>query len=132
MPEPRVHSLLQDCLRPLKLKPTARDTLQEFIDIDVTADDLVQILNRNLAYRDMFERFVQKRIKPAAGGDKKDAQEPSPTHRLVSLLGMIGSRNFILALRMSRLHTGHFPVKDDGSVDLKAGDFLKRASDIEE
>ncbi len=129
-----MHLLLQDCLRPLRLKPTARDTLREFIDIDVTADDLVRILNRNLAYRDMFERFVQKKIKPPSGGEKKDGEvkEPSPTHRLVSLLGMIGSRNFILALRMGRLHTGKFPVQEDGGVDLKAGDFLKRATEIEE
>lgn len=120
---------LQNCL-PLRLGPTARDTLQEFIDIDVSADDLVRILNRNQAYRDLFSRFVNQKT----GRTPKEGEEAeeSPTHRLISLLGMIGSRNLILSLRMHRNAEGSFPVDGEGGVNIKAGDYLKRAMDFEE
>ena len=42
---------------PFRLGATARETLQEFIDIDVTAGDLTRILNTNQVYRDLFFRF---------------------------------------------------------------------------
>lgn len=114
---------------PLRLGETAHDTLQEFIDIDVSADDLVRILNRNGAYRDLFSRFtLQKAVKKEDGSD--DA--PSPVHRLISLLGMIGSRNLIIAIRMHKMAFGSFPVLEDGNVDIKAGDYLKKALEIEE
>jgi hypothetical protein len=116
---------------PLKLGPTARDTLQEFIDIDVSADDLVRILNRNQAYRDLFSRFVNKKTgkQPKEGEAEK---EGSPTHRLIALLGMIGSRNLILSLRMHRNAEGKFPIDAEGNVDLKAAEYLNRAMEIEE
>ncbi len=133
MPEPRIHNLLESAIFPLRLRPTARDTLQEFIDIDVTNDDLVRILNNNHAYRDIFERFVQKKIRRTSTDEKKDGDKDStPTHRLIGLLGMIGSRNFILTLRMLRSVTGKFPIQEDGSVDVKTSEYLKCCMDMEE
>jgi HD-like signal output (HDOD) protein len=124
---------------PLRLGPTARDTLQEFIDIDVTADDLVRILHRNRVYRDLFSRFVDQKTQPrkaAKSKEEKEAEAPkepsSPIHRLISLLGMIGSRNLILALRMHKALEGKFPLSEDGAVDLKASEYLKRAIETEE
>lgn len=119
---------------PYKLGLTARDTLQEFVDIDVSADDLVRILNRNQMYRSLFFRFVSKKT---AAPEKKKPEEKakeqdSPTHRLVSLLGMIGSRNLILAIQLFRSKEGAFPVQPDGSVDLKASDLLKNAIEFED
>lgn len=128
---------------PMLLGRTARDTLQEFIDIDVTAGDLVRILNENQAYRDLFFRFVNKKTakkeKPpeAAQGEASPAtsekkEPPSPTHRLISLLGMLGSRNLILALRIHRLTERRFPVSAEGDVEVQAGDYLKRALEAED
>lgn len=123
---------------PLRLGRTARETLQEFIDIDVTAGDLVRILNENQVYRDLFFRFVAKKTAKLSRGpskeEAKDGKKPesSPTHRLINLLGMIGSRNLMLALRMHRLTEGSFPVNPEGEVDLKASDYLKRSSEVEE
>lgn len=122
-----------DRFLPLRLGATARDTLQEFIDIDVSAEDLVRILNRNQAYKDLFARFVNQKTKgrPSAG-DKKGEEPVSPTHRLISLLGMLGSRNLILSLRMHKATAGAFPVKEDGAVDIKASDYVKFALECEE
>ncbi|MGZ3658363.1 MAG: HDOD domain-containing protein [Bdellovibrionota bacterium] len=129
---------------PLRLGPTARETLQEFIDIDVTAGDLERILNANQAYRDLFFRFVSqktakvpKQVVKAKDGEASikpdEPDEPaSPTHRLINLLGMLGSRNLILALRIHRLTEGRFPVSLEGNVDIKASDYLKRALEAED
>ncbi len=124
-----------DRFLPLKLGPTARDTLQEFIDIDVSAEDLVKILHRNHAYKDLFARFVNQKTQPRKSeeGEKTEGKEPpSPTHRLISLLGMIGSRNLILALRMHKALENRFPVNEEGAVDIKASDYLKHALEMEE
>lgn len=121
---------LQNCL-PLRLGPTARDTLQEFIDIDVSADDLVRILNRNQAYRDLFSRFVNQKTGRSTSKEG-ETPEDSPTHRLISLLGMIGSRNLILSLRMHRNAEGSFPVDAEGGVNIKASEYLKRSMEFEE
>lgn len=121
---------------PFRLGRTARDTLQEFIDIDVTAEDLSRILNENQAYRDLFFRFVSQKTarieKPKEGAEKPENAPPSPTHRLVSLLGMLGSRNLIVALRMHRLTNGRFPLSDDGKLELTASDSLKWALEAED
>lgn len=126
---------------PLRLGPTARDTLQEFIDIDVTAEDLVRILHRNQVYGDLFARFVNQKTqprrpkgqpKPGTPESTEPAVPESPTHRLISLLGMIGSRNLILSLRMHKALEGRFPVSEDGEVELKTLDYLKRAMETEE
>ncbi|MGZ3694816.1 MAG: HDOD domain-containing protein [Bdellovibrionota bacterium] len=125
-----------DRFLPYYLGATARDTLQEFIDIDVTADDLVRILNRNQVYRSLFFRFISKKTalpdKGAKPADGKSKEPDSPTHRLVSLLGMIGSRNLILALRLHRAKEGSFPISADGSVEIKSGDLLKTAIENED
>lgn len=130
---------------PFRLGRTARDTLQEFIDIDVTAGDLTRILNANQAYRDLFFRFVSQKTakaekpKPAVKAKDGEAEvvaeknEPeSPTHRLINLLGMLGSRNLILALRIHRLTEGRFPVTPDGKVEITAADYLKTALEAED
>jgi hypothetical protein len=134
-----------DQFLPLRLGRTARDTLQEFMDIDVTAEDLTRILNANQAYRDLFFRFVSQKTskaeRPQAPVKAKDgeaavtpeAREPaSPTHRLVNLLGMLGSRNLILALRLHRLAEGRFPVTPEGKVDISASEYLKLALEAED
>lgn len=127
----------------MRLGRTARETLQEFIDIDVSASDLERILNENQVYRDLFFRFVnQKTAKPvkvkAAPKEgeapaKPEKEEPqSPTHRLISLLGMLGSRNLILALRIHRLAAGRFPINEEGVVEIQASDYLKMALEAED
>ncbi len=120
-----------DLFLPLKIGKTVRDTLQEFLDIDVTAEDLVRILRKNQAYRELFSRFVNQKTKSATEGDGKDSL-PTPTHRLIGLLGMIGSRNLIVALRMHKQLEGTFPVTKEGNVDLQAGQYLKHAMEMEE
>ena len=128
---------------PLRLGRTARDTLQEFIDIDVTAGDLVRILNANQAYLDLFFRFVSQKtakiekapikIKDGEATATPGKEAPaSPTHRLISLLGMLGSRNLILALRIHRLTNGRFPVSLEGKVEISAADYLKLALEAED
>lgn len=121
---------------PLRLGRTAHDTLQEFIDVDVSASDLARILNDNQAYRDLFFRFVSQKTakieKPKEGEAKGKEEPPSPTHRLVNLLGMLGSRNLILALRIHRLAEGKFPFDEEGKLDIKAGDYLKLALEAED
>lgn len=126
---------LQEALFDLRLKATARNVLQEFIDIDVTSDDLVRILKENPAYKSLFERFVdQKTRKVKKEEDKKDGQEhQTPTHRLIALLGMIGSRNFLLSLREHKAIYGSFPLQPDGSLqDIKSNDYLNAALEFEE
>ena len=120
-----------DRFLPLRLGPTAHDTLQEFIDIDVSAEDLVRILNRNQTYRSLFFRFIAKKT-AAPEKEKGQKEDSSPTHRLVNLLGMIGSRNLIVALRMHRAATGIFPIGVDGEVDIKTSDYLKVSTEAEE
>jgi|GEM_PF-6517830 len=122
-----------DLFLPLRLGRTARDTLQEFIDIDVSTGDLARILNDNQAYHDLFFRFVSKKTAKLEKTAEGENPEPaSPTHRLVNLLGMLGSRNLILALRIHRLAHGSFPVAEGGEVQITAGDYLARALEAEE
>lgn len=122
-----------DQFLPLRIGGTVRETLQEFVDIDVTAGDLVRILRKNQAYRELFSRFVNQKNKSVDNSDAKEgAPPPIPTHRLIGLLGMIGSRNLIIALRMHKQLEGSFPITEEGNVDLQVGHYLKRATDIEE
>jgi HD-like signal output (HDOD) protein len=114
-----------DLFLPLRLGKTARETLQEFIDIDVSAGDLVRILNENQAYRDLFFRFVSRKTAKT----EKDSDAPSPTHRLINLLGMLGSRNLILALRLHRLTEGKLP---DEPGDLNPSNLLRLAIEAED
>jgi HD-like signal output (HDOD) protein len=132
-----------DVFLPMRLGRTARETLQEFIDIDVTANDLTRILNQNQAYRDLFYRFVAKKtarlekqavvVKDGEASVKAAKEEPpSPTHRLINLLGMLGSRNLILALRFHRLTNGSFPVTPEGDVEIQASDYVKLGLEAED
>lgn len=130
-----------DRFMPLLLGPTAHGALQEFIDIDVTADDLVRLLRADKPYKQLFARFVKKKIRYRAPGEEeekkgekgeKKAAPPTPTHRLVSLLGMIGSRNLIISLRMHEAVYGTFPEDQEGNLDIKASDYLKTAMQFEE
>jgi hypothetical protein len=129
-----------DRFLPFNLGPTAAGALQEFIDIDVTADDLVRLLQQNRAYHELFSRFVQKKMR-RRDPDDEDSDEksklPAPvktgvTHRLVGLLGMIGSRNLILCLRMNRAIYGSFPLDESGNLDIKTSQFLKYSVQAEE
>jgi hypothetical protein len=117
---------------PLRLGPTAGATLQEFVDIDVSAEDLVRILRGNQAYKDLFARFVNQKTQPTKEAEEGKNKPSSPTHRLIGLLGMIGSRNLILALRMHKALHGTFPTAQDGSLDLNTPEYLKRALEAEE
>jgi hypothetical protein len=118
-----------DLFRPLRLGATARETLQEFADIDVTAEDLVRILKKNQAYRELFSRFVNQKT----GSQKtEEGKNESPTHRLIGLLGMMGSRNLILSLRMHKCMEGKFPINEEGNVEVQVSNYLKRAIDLEE
>lgn len=121
-----------DRFRPLRLGPTARNTLQEFVDIDVTASDLAGILRRNQAYRNLFARFVHAKIKPKAAEGEAPPKDSGPVHRMIGLLGMIGSRNLIVSLRMHKAVTGQFPVDEAGEVNVKASDYVKRATEAED
>ncbi len=116
---------------PLRLGVTAADTLQEFIDIDVSADDLVRILNRNGVYKNLFASFVQQKTGKTEAKEGQEEQA-SPTHRLIGLLGMLGSRNLILALRMHRAVDGRFPIDEEGKLEVNAPDSLKRALEVED
>ncbi len=124
----------------MRIGRTARETLQEFVDIDVTADDLSRILNENQAYRDLLFRFVnqktaktEKKQPPKEGeGGKDEPPPPSPTFRLVNLLGMLGTRNLIVALRILRLAQGKFPFDEDGSLQVEAPKVLKQAIEAED
>ena len=120
---------------PFRLGRTARETLQEFIDIDVTAEDLSRILNENQAYRDLFFRFVSQKTAKAEKpneGEKAENAPPSPTHRLVSLLGMLGARNLVVALPLHRLTDGRFPLTDEGKLELTATETVKWALEAED
>jgi hypothetical protein len=122
-----------DLFRPLLLGATARETLQEFADIDVTAEDLVRILKKNQAYRELFSRFVNQKTKGTQAPSEDGKKQPeSPTHRLIGLLGMMGSRNLILSLRMHKCMEGKFPINEDGNVEVQVSNYLKRAIDVEE
>lgn len=117
----------------LRIGNTVRETLQEFVDIDVTAADLVRILRKNQAYRELFSRFVNQKTKSVDAADSKDGSPPpTPTHRLIGLLGMMGSRNLIVALRMHKQFEGKFPINEDGNVEIQVGQYVKRASELEE
>jgi hypothetical protein len=133
---------------PYRLGSTAQSTLQEFIDIDVRVEDLVRILNANQAYRDLAFRFVNQKTAPAdrrkkpkatpktaaeeAEKQAADQPPPSPTFRLVHLLGMLGTRNLILALRCHRVAEGSFPIDAEGRVEITPSNLLKRALSVEE
>lgn len=147
-----LHGLFQRGIYPLRLGPTARETLQEFIDIDATAEDMVRIFRQNPAYRHTLERFVSLKApaalkadadtEAAANGDsqeKKDEEEKNkrpkhltPTYRLISLLGLLGTRNFILALRIFKATTGKFPEEVKGKWNFAPPEYLKKCLEIEE
>lgn len=140
MAELQLHAYVNQYLPQLYLARTAQDVLQEFIDIDVTSDDLVRILRNNPSYQMFFEKYVNKKspqknqiaTDPKDGSHKKEAGISTPTHRLIALLGMIGSRNFILALRLAKASTGSFPATAEGSIDFKPSDHLRYCLDMEE
>lgn len=131
---------------PFWLGPTARNTLQEFIDIDVTASDLVRILHQNQMYEGLFYRFVDQKQSPkpkekkkVVKQEEKKPEEPPPplkplmgTHRLIGLLGLLGSRNLIVALRMHKAIEGKFPFNESGDLEIIASDYLKMALELEE
>jgi hypothetical protein len=48
------------------------------------------------------------------------------------MLGMLGTRNLILALRLFRLTHGKFPIGPEGEVELTASQLLKRALAVED
>ena len=118
----------------LRLGPTARNTLQEFIDIDVSTEDLVRILDQNPAFRAIFYRFVNKKLPAATSLEQTKSENAShgTTHRLISLLGMIGSRNLILAIRMARCVDHRFPINEKGDVDVQATELLKNSLALED
>lgn len=119
---------------PFFLGPTAQATLQEFIDIDVRVQDLARILRGNKTYLQIFRNFVGQKVKEPAEEDPSPlrAPRPTPTRRLVGLLGMIGSRNLILSLRMNEVVRGEFPFNAEGILEIKPGDYLKLALQAEE
>jgi len=141
MSELNLHAYVQKYIYPLNLGKTAHDVLQEFIDIDVTSEDLVRILKNNPSYQHYFEKFVNQQApksqeeaanetNPADSGKK--SVKTTPTHRLIALLGMIGSRNFLLALRLAKATSGNFPISPEGNIDFKPSDYLKLSSEVED
>ena len=117
---------------PLRIGSAARDTLQEFIDIDVTADDLAQILNRNQVYQDLFRKTIfRKKGREQTEEERKD-EKLSTNHRLVSLLGMIRTRNLLLALRTYEIGHGKFPLDEDGTVNIQVSLAIRHANDFED
>src|SRR5258708_2311386 len=73
-----------------------------------------------------------QKTKSKSKDDGDEKKEGSPTHRLIALLGMIGSRNFILALRIHKAVTGKFPDLNTQKNPFSAPDILKRSLEIEE
>lgn len=141
-----LHGYVQNQLRHLKLGKTAQDVLQEFIDIDATTDDIARILKNNPGQLQIFERFVNETAKKgptdaqneapakdASGKEEKKAPANlPPTFRLIALVGLIGSRNFILALRLLKLASGTYPPPSEENMNFKPSDYLKYSYEVEE
>jgi hypothetical protein len=129
MEESHFHNLAEHFLYSMRIGATAGDILQEFIDIDVTSEDLVRILEHNPVYKDCLEAFVLG--KSPAKKDQEDKDGKS-VHRLISLLGMIGSRNFLLSLRVARGVHGQFPRDKENKIEITPSETIKLAINTEE
>lgn len=132
MNEAAFQRVLRNYLYPYRIGKTAEDLLQEFIDIDVNGDDLVRILGNNPVYLHLLDEFVALKSGELKKQGDEEKIELQPTRRLLSLLGMVGSRNAILSLRLARATQGTFPYSKEGKLELKPDQYLKNALAIEE
>lgn len=107
----------------ISLAATSYQTLEAFINVDVTAEKIGSYLTKNQYYEDMYLRVIQ-----ALG-----REELPSTNAAVVLLGMQRSRNFIVALQLFRtVYQKHPEVSAEGKLDFKPEDYLKFALKTEE
>lgn len=119
-----LHAMVALRLPYFELGDTGRDVLQRFLSIDVSNSALARIIARNQYYKDSLEQYVtaqlggrslsdmaqdeesvKKLAEDADGADPEDEElnkkEASLSYAIL-LVGMLGTRDFILAWRMRR------------------------------
>ncbi|MEW6055634.1 MAG: HDOD domain-containing protein [Bdellovibrionota bacterium] len=108
----------------VNLPITSRKIIEEFIDIDVTAEAVAKIIQRN----QYFEYVLVKEIQSLG------LKENTPTLRAaISLLGMQRVRSFVCALQIMRSVAGKYPEIDaSGKLNFKPSEYLPFALKTEE
>lgn len=108
----------------LRLPDTSRKVLEEFVDIDVNAEAVAKIVQRN----QYFEHMLLHEIRSL--GLKENTPKLTAA---VALLGMQRVRDFVCALQILRMVGRRHPEVDkDGKLNFKASDYLKHATRTEE
>ena len=108
----------------LKLPATSRRVLEEFADLDVNAEAVGKIIQRN----QYFEYWLLNEIKSL--GLKENTPKLTAA---IALLGMQRTRDFVCALQILRMVGRRHPeVAADGKLNFKSSDYLKYALRTEE
>lgn len=109
---------------PMRLPPTARRVLQEFVDIDVNSPTIAQVIAANPYVHNCLMQLI------VALGPKETLPG---LQTAILLLGMQGTRDFVCALQMQRGATGRFvKTGKDGKPELQASEIVKFARKAEE
>jgi HD-like signal output (HDOD) protein len=117
------HEFYTKLAMPLKLPPTSRKILSEFVDIDVNSEKVSKIIQEN----QYVEYILMQQVKSLS------LKEGVPSLKAaIVLLGMQGVRNFVCAMRMVRLGRSHITIAENGKLDFKPSDHLKYALKAEE
>lgn len=108
----------------LKLPGTSRRVLEEFVDLDVNAEAIGKVIQRN----QYFEYWLLNEIKSL--GLKENTPKLTAA---IALLGMQRTRDFVCALQILRMVGRRHPeMTGDGKLNFKPADFLKYALKTEE
>jgi len=103
---------------------TSLGFLEEFANVDVTADRIGHVLQRNPYYEYMFQKIIEAKAKR----EEKPSMEAA-----VVLLGMQNSRNIILAMQLVRtIRQNHIEFSEGGELILDHAAILKYALLAEE
>lgn len=103
----------------ITLRKVSRGVLENFSNIDVTAERVTKYLKENPFYEGLFLRVVESL--------SKREDKPS-TEAAFVLMGMQNSRNFVLALQASRTARGVTPsFGPDGKLSISPSEVLRYA-----
>jgi len=135
-----LHQLFEDYLLPLDMGHTSKAFLKEFFQPDTSVGTLGEIIYKNQCYRHHFVRIANElKSKSKWGKDepKKEGEETfeinqQEVERIVGWFGKLGSRNYLLDLRILRSIEDGFPTTKEGELKTDPAKNLLHAIKAEE
>ncbi len=130
-------ALCLSTLSPLRMHRTPREILEITSNPDGSLEQITAALERNQMYVHFFERLTQLRQAKVKWQEQSEKQEDAhahqtPTHKMVSTFGKLGTRNLVLALGLMKGAGSGLPRSTEDALDVKPGDQMKFAMNIAE